>query len=398
MIDSVFDGLKVIDCASYIAAPAAATILGDFGADVIKIEPLSGDPYRGQRLTGPDAVSSIDSNWALDSRNKRSLALNLASVEGQSILHRLVSDADVFIANYPEKVRKKLHLDYDELAKLNPRLIYALFSSFGEVGPEANKPGFDATVWWARTGLMHMMRRRDTAPIRPGPGMGDHSAAVSLYAAIATALYKREKTGKGDFIGTSLLMDGLWANASSVQMSICGVDVQTQPERTDFPTPLRNTYLCEDGKWIILTVPNTDERFAVLQRVLNAPSLEDSRFKTLAGREQHRRDLTIILDKIFVNRTAAEWSRDLEVNGIAIGVQTPVSETWKDPQALASGAIVPTKGEPSLTVSSPFWIQSENKRTPEEAPSIGQHTDEILRRAGYSNDQLKELREKRVIG
>src|SRR6476620_2919592 len=199
MTESLFAGLYVIDCASWIAGPAAATMLSDFGADVIKIEPQgAGDPWRAST---PIPGKTVDYYWQLTSRNKRSLALDLKHPDGQAVLHRLAATADVFITNFPLPVRDRLRLAPDHLMPLNPRLIYASFTAYGEHGEEAAKTGFDSTAYWARTGLMDAVRADvDTHPARSAPGMGDHPSATGLYAAIVTALYRREKTGKGGVV------------------------------------------------------------------------------------------------------------------------------------------------------------------------------------------------------
>ena len=176
----------------------------------------------------------------LDSRNKKSLALDLRIDAGREVLYRLVRDADVFITNYPPPVRQRLKITYDDLAHLNERLIYASFTGYGETGPEANKPGFDATAWWARTGLMHLVRAGEEAtPARSLPGMGDHPSSMGTYGAIVTALYQREKTGKGNYVSSSLLANGLWANGCSVQAALCGDKVAPQPPREAAVNALR---------------------------------------------------------------------------------------------------------------------------------------------------------------
>src|SRR6201995_4868741 len=224
MTESLFTGLKVVDCASWIAGPAAATMMSDFGADVIKIEPPGvGDPWRASQ---PIPGRSDDYYWQLTSRNKRSLALDLKHPEGQAVLRRLVAAADVFITNYPLPVRARLRLAAADLLPLNPRLIYASFTAYGEAGEEAAKTGFDSTAYWARTGLMDMVRAdEDTPPVRSMPGMGDHPSGTGLYAAIVSALYRREKTGQGGVVKSSLLQNGLWANGWAVQIRLVKEEV-----------------------------------------------------------------------------------------------------------------------------------------------------------------------------
>src|SRR5216110_2162814 len=206
--ERIFDGLKVIDCASFIAGPAAATVMSDFGAEIVKIEPPgAGDPYRRRAVPVPG--KPLNPGFILDARNKRSLALDLRADAGRAVLYRLVRDADVFITNYPPPVRQRLKITYDDLAPLNPRLIYASFTGYGETGSEANKPGFDSNAWWARSGMMDLVRPDHAGPpARSLPGMGDHPSALALFGAIVAALYRRERTGKGAHVGTSLMANG----------------------------------------------------------------------------------------------------------------------------------------------------------------------------------------------
>ena len=201
MQKGIFEGLKVLDCASFIAAPAAATVLSDFGADVVKIEPPgAGDPYRN--LPNLPGYPSSEHNyaWLLEARNKKSIARDLAKPEAQAVLYKLVEEADVFITNMPPPVRAKLGITYDHLAHLNDRLIYASFTGYGEKGEEANKPGFDSNAYWARSGLMDLVRAdTHTTPARSVAGMGDHPCAMAFYGAIVTALYQRELVAVAGF-------------------------------------------------------------------------------------------------------------------------------------------------------------------------------------------------------
>src|ERR1700752_4482083 len=314
MAERVFDGLKVIDCASFIAGPAAATVMSDFGAEGIKIEPPgAGDPYP-PRAT-PPVGSGLASNhgFELDGRNKKSLALDLRSPAGQAVLRRLVAEADVFITNYPPPVRRRLGVTYQELAPLNERLIYASFTGYGETGPEADKPGFDATAWWARSGLMHLVRAgEEVAPARSLQGMGDHPSAMGTYGAIVTALYQRERTGKGGYVGSSLLANGLWANGCAVQAALCGEKVVPQPARDRGLNALRVHYRCRDGRWLLLSIAADEWRWEKLKECLAASVLDDPRFATAAFRETYARELIPILDSIFATRDQTEWRAILD--------------------------------------------------------------------------------------
>jgi len=396
--ERLFDGLSVIDCASYIAGPAAATVMADFGAEVVKIEPPgAGDPYRNRTTTPNGYVHPVSPNWVLDARNKKSLALDLGTKEGNAVLHRLVAGADIFITNFPPKVRRSLGIAYEALAPLNERLIYASFTGYGETGPEADKPGFDATAWWARSGLMHLVRAGDDAtPARSLPGMGDHPSAMAMYAAIVTALYQRERTGKGGHVGSSLLMNGLWANGCSVQAALCGETVAVQPHRTLSAAPLRNHYRTADGRWLLLSIPN-ERRWAQLQRAMDGGELADPRFSTAEGRARHARALTDVLDALFAQRPIAEWRARLDAEGVVFSIVAEMDDILSDQQMREAGALVAFEGSDLYTVSSPFWIAGQEKRTPHPAPRVGEHSEQVLREAGYRMSEIALLRDRGVI-
>ena len=396
----VFDGLKVIDCASFIAGPAAATVMSDFGAEVVKIEPPgAGDPYR-RRATPPIGPGLAGNpGFVLDGRNKKSLALDLRVPEGRAVLYRLVAGADVFITNYPPPVRRRLGITYEELAPLNPRLVYASFTGYGESGPEADKPGFDATAWWARSGLMHLVRAgEEVSPARSLPGMGDHPSAMGTYGAIVTALYRRERTGRGAYVGSSLLANGLWANGCSVQAALCGETVVPQPPRERGVNALRLHYRCRDGRWLLLSIAADEWRWEKFRECLGAAVLDDPRFARHALREANAGALIAILDEIFATRDQAAWRRMLDDAGLIFGIVADMGEIAEDVQILASGAVVPFTDGSSLTVNSPIWLDGEEKLAPRPAPAVGEHSAEVLREAGYAEPEIAALRDAGVIG
>ncbi|MEA2729185.1 MAG: hypothetical protein QOF70_3660 [Acetobacteraceae bacterium] len=392
MTGSLFTGLKVIDCASWIAGPAAATMLSDFGADVIKIEPPgAGDPWRASQ---PIPGKKVDYYWQLTSRNKRSLALDLKHPDGQAVLHRLVATADVFITNFPLPVRDRLRMAPADLTPLNPRLIYASFTAYGEAGEEAAKTGFDSTAYWARTGLMDMVRSdADTVPSRSMPGMGDFPSATGVYAAIVTALYRREKTGQGGVVRSSLLQNGLWANGCAVQTRLFGENVALRPHRDDAPNALANHYRSRDGRWFIMALFNEQRQLRSFLEAIGREDLtDDPRFATTDARKQHARELVIILDEVFSRRDLAEWRTILDGVGITFGIVATVNEALEDPQMRHAGALVPFADGRELTVMTPFHIDGVTKISAERAPSVGQHNEAVLREAGYTADDVERLR------
>ena len=392
MTDGIFAGLRVIDCASWIAGPAAATILSDFGAEVIKIEPPgAGDPWRA---SPPVPGKSVDYWWQLTARNKRSLALDLKHPEGLAVLHRLIGTTDVFITNFPLPVRARLGIAAADLLAINPRLVYGSMTAYGETGEESDRTGFDATAYWARSGLMDMVRATtETEPVRSMPGMGDHPTATALYAAIVTALYRREKTGRGGVAQSSLLQNGLWANGCYVQNRLFGEHVAHRPPRTETPSALANHYRCRDGRWFLMALHNEARQLGSLLKAIEAEHLaEDPRFATQPARRANARALSAILDGIFARRDLAEWRTILEKAGVTFGAVYSVDEAGDDRQSREIGALVPFADGGGLTVSSPFDIEDAPKVAPQRAPAVGQHSEAVLRDAGYSADEIARLK------
>jgi len=398
----VFSGLKVLDAASFIAAPAAATIMADFGADVIKIEPPGeGDAYRGVSFLPGMPISDRDYCWTVDDRNKRSLALDLKRPEARKIVHDLIIDTDVFITNYPPAVRHRLGIAFNQLSHINERLIYASLTAYGEHGAEANKPGFDSTAWWARSGLMDQVRPdARSLPARSIPGMGDHPTALALYSAIVTALFHRERTGKGALVGSSLLASGVWASACFVQAGLHGARFIPRPPRTEALNALSNHYRCGDDRWLILAISVAQDvklwpRFA---ETIGRPDLaHDPLFANRPARIKNARALVALLDEIFLQRNAEDWMRLLEAKGFVVALVARPSEAVHDRQMRENGVIVPLKGG-GYTVSSPLWIAGVEKAVATPAPKIGEHGAAILRERGITEEQIAELGTKGVIG
>jgi crotonobetainyl-CoA:carnitine CoA-transferase CaiB-like acyl-CoA transferase len=390
----LLDGIRVLDAASFIAGPVATTVMAEFGADVIKIEPPGGDSYR-LRNTGYPA-SPYNFPWIVDNRNKRGVAIDLRTAEGQDVLHRLVRGADVFVTNVPLDGRERLRVRYEDLAPLNVRLIYATVTAYGERGDEASRPGFDSTALWARTGLMDLVRPSpDAAPSRSLPGMGDHPTGMSLFGAIMAALYQRERTGRGSMVSTSLMANGLWWNAIQVQGILCGARTVVRPPREQAVSALANVYRCRDGRWFLLSLTADERRWPDLGRCVDRADLvADPRFATMEQRRVHASELIAILDDVFGKKAWAEWRAILEGSGIAFGVVGTLDDIPGDRQMVDSGALVPIddpRAGASLTVSSPFEMDGQPKAKPTLAPGIGEHTTEVLRETGFTDAEIQRL-------
>jgi formyl-CoA transferase len=300
----------------------------------------------------------------------------------------------VFITNFPLPVRERLKIAASDLLAVNPRLIYGSISAYGEAGAEAARTGFDATAYWARTGLMDMVRATTgTEPVRSMPGMGDHPTATALYAAIVTALYRRERTGQGGVAQTSLLQNGLWANGCYVQNRLFGEHVALRPPRVDTPNALANHYRCHDDRWFLMALHNEARQLGGLLKAIDAEYLlQDPRFASQPERRANHKALTAILDGIFARRDLAEWQPLLEKAGVTFGTISTVDEAADDPQAREIGALVPFADGANLTVSSPFHLDGATKVAPVRAPAVGQHSEAVLRDAGYSADEIGRLK------
>ena len=398
----IFEGLKVIDCSSFIAAPAAAMILSDFGADVIKVEPPGiGDPHRYLYTIPPNPSSTKNYFWQLTNRNKRSLVLNLKSAGALEILQRLVKSADVFVVNFPPHVRRALKLTYEDISALNPRIIYADVSGYGDNGPEADKPGFDVTAYWARTGLMDAARNAGSPPAFPVSGIGDHATASTLYGAIVTGLYRREKTGTGCRVSTSLIGEGAWAASGWLQAALDGAKFQGPTDRTSPINALGNTYQTQDNRWLMLALVQEDKDWPGLVKALNRSELlYDERFSDTKKRRAHARELTKALDEAFSTKPIGYWREILDRENVTFGVVQTVEELAVDPQLKANDIIRPIKNATdanAFTVDSPIKIQEEEKVQPKLAPGLGEHTLEILVELGYAANEIDALEAKGVI-
>ncbi|HEY4066062.1 MAG TPA: CaiB/BaiF CoA-transferase family protein [Burkholderiaceae bacterium] len=399
----VFEGLKVIDAAGFIAAPGAATILSDFGADVVKIEaPGSGDGFRKVYKIPNQAVSEHNFLWMQVARNRRGLALDLKQPQGQAVLHRLARSADVLIVNAPPLVRAKMGLAWEQIEPLNPRLIYASLTGYGETGPEAAKPGFDATTYWARSGLADLVRPDpDGPPANPANGMGDQPTATALFGAIVTALYRRERTGLGGRVTTSLIANGAWANAMQIQAALVGGEVVYRQPRTRPRNALTNYYRCRDGRWFILSLIAEERDWPSFAPLVGlAHLLDDPAYASAAERRARAAALASMLDTAFAQRDSAEWQARFEAAGLTAAVISRAQDAAADPQMRLCGALVEADGIPGagLTVDSPFRIDGELKTRPRPAPSVGQHSDAVLREAGFSAAEIAQLRAAGVVG
>jgi len=402
MNNYLFSGLKVIDAATVIAAPAAAMMLADFGADVIKIEqPGAGDMLRSIRDIQETPEGAEDYLWQMDCRNKRGIVLDLKSSEGMKVLHQLVADCDVFITNHPHPVREVMGLTYEDLKPFKPDMIYASLTAYGEEGPERNRKAFDQVAYWARSGLADLMRADGAAPVQGLSGMGDHPTGVALYAGIVTALLHRERTGEGGMVHTSLLANGLWSCAAIAQGVLAGGNASHFREvRKSMPAMLR-MYECLDGRWLQLNMVRNTELLSLLLVAMDATDLlTQERFATPMLMWENRIELGEVFQEIIATRDSDEWLRVFESFNVPINRIALVEEKLTDPQTRVNRIVVkttdPEMGIP-LLVNHPVKISNQPQVEPKRPPRNGEHSEEILRELGYDDKTIREMGEKGVI-
>jgi crotonobetainyl-CoA:carnitine CoA-transferase CaiB-like acyl-CoA transferase len=391
--DNIFSGLKVVDFASFIAGPSAAVILSDFGAEVIKVEPPSGDLWRHAHKIPPQPRADVAYQWHLANRNKRGMILDLKSPSAQPVMERLVKWADVLIVNTPHRARKRLGLEYDDVVQWNPRLIYADVTGFGEKGPDASLPGFDITAYWARSGLLSMTRDAGEPPTWPVAGSGDNATAVGLYSAIVTALYRRERTGKGAYVTTALLAEGIWSASVSIQAALSGANFYGLHDRKNPANAALNVYQASDGTWFVLII-TPDKLEAVAKALGRADLLTDPRFSDPAKLMANMAQLTAILDEVFSAQPMAHWYDVFGDVHVTFGAVRGPEEVINDPQLRANDIVVPLDGAGDhlqSTISSPMQVHDVEKVPAKRAPELGEHNEEILQELGFDPKQIDGL-------
>jgi crotonobetainyl-CoA:carnitine CoA-transferase CaiB-like acyl-CoA transferase len=397
----LLEGMKVVELATYVFAPAAGTVLADFGAEVVHIEhPVIGDAYRMLPQLRP--LPECDENycWILTARGKKSLALDVRAPDGREIALNLVRGADVFITNLHPSVLAKLGMRWEDLEPENPRLIYAHATGYGDQGPEVEKPGYDATAWWARSGLMDAVRPRDAEFALATAGMGDHPSSMALFAAIALALFDRERTGKGRRVRTSLLANGAWSNSILIQAALCGAKPYQPPTHSGSLNALVNHYLCSCGRGLYLAMVQESVEWERFTQAISRPELaSDPRFAELAARRAHSRELVAILDEEFAKQPLTEWRKRLDAHQVTFGIISRIEDLPHDPQLEANGVFRPVVDarEGLRTVDSPIHLDGAPKKPATLPPALGEHGRELLQSLGYGAERIDALIKSGVV-
>ncbi len=331
---ALLSGIKVIELATFVFGPGSTAVMGDFGADVIKVEaPGIGDPFRYAHQSPPFMPLDFAYMWQQDNRNKRSIALDLKHPDGRAALLALVRQADVLVTNFPPKVLASLKITYEDLKDTNPRLIYGQITGYGENGADADKPGFDGNAYWARTGLMDIVRTADADPSLPAAAMGDHPSAMTMFAGVMMALYRRERTGTGTKVSTSLMANGLWAASSMLAGVLAGTAPFQRSSRLAPRNALLNQYRTADDRWLSIIVLQEDKNWPPFTQAIDRTDLlTDPRFAEKTARQANGAALAAILDEVFRRRDYAYWNARLVAHQVTFSLVATLEEVANDPR------------------------------------------------------------------
>ena len=387
----MLEGLRVIEHATYMAAPGAGSILADWGAEVIKIEPPGGDPIRGFFSTiGTDYQDNPVFDF--DNRGKKSIIINTAEPDGQALVRELAETADVFLTNVRPGGLERAALDYPSLAAVNPKLVYCSLTGYGLTGPDRDRPGFDVASFWSRSGLAHLTLPKGTEPFPLRTAYGDHTTSIAAAAGICAALVQAGRTGKGCLVEASLLRAALFSMGSDLAIQLFFNRVGSTKPRHESIQPLMNFFKTSDGAWLCIVSRQGDVDWAPLCRALGLEHLiEDERFARAKARRANARDLVDTLDEAFARLDASEAAERLDKEAIAWAPVQTLAEVAKDPQVHASGAIqqLPSaKGDGSMlaTPGSPVRFPGMDDGPKGPTPSPGQHTKDVLEALGRGGD------------
>ena len=397
------EDIRVLEVDNYMAAPSAAAILADMGADVLKIEPITGDPMRGlsRPLRVESSFAEYDLQFDVDNRGKRSAAIALDKPEGQALAQRLAQDADVFLCNLLAQRQQRFGLDPETLFAANPRLVHATLTGYGTTGPDAWRPGYDVTAFFGRSGLSDAMREGvDGVVPRAGVAQGDHTTGLALVAAILAALRLAERTGEGQVVETSLYETAVWTQASELTVTATDKAPVRRRARHEALTPMTNRYPCGDGKWVVLNMLDSGAWERLCRAIGREDWLADERYAT--GRDRYRRmpELVDGIDATLSAKTRDEWGAVFDEHGVIWGPVLGLHEVVDDPHANAIG-LFPELQHPELgtyrTVNAPMRFQSADVRPRGPAPTVGEHTEQILREAGLSQPEMQALFDNGIV-
>lgn len=389
-------GVKIVELATYAAAPAALRVLADWGAEVWKVESFDGDPYRRQApVFNIPLMEDENLSYDMTSLNKKFLAMNLKNPKGMEALHRLLADADVMVTSFRQKALNKLGLDYDTLKQKYPRLIVAQMFGYGDKGPEKDTAGYDVTCYVARGGILGSFHERGTSPINEPNAFGDYQVAITLAGGICAALYAREKTGKGDRVITSLFHQAIWAMSVPIMSSQYGNEYPKS--RMEVANPFNNSYRTSDDRWLIICVPDYDVYYKKMMTLFDREDLFDDEdinsIGNVLARGTHRKAITAIGESM-AKKTLAEWLQIFKENDVPCEKGALPKEVLEDEQAWAIDGLRKVKypsGNERIITTTPVRFESMGNPDANIARELGADTRSVLKEHGYTDKDIEQM-------
>jgi len=392
-VSAPLDGVRVVEVAGWMAAPGAAAMMADLGADVVKVEPMRGDPMRGV-IRQPETERPFDAPFQLDNRGKRGIAVALDRPEGQELVRRLIDGADVFLNNLLGRRQQKFGLDSATLMARNPRLVHGTLTGYGLEGPDAARPGFDITAFFGRGGITHSITEPGEQAPRARPAQGDHAAALAMLAAVLAALRVVDRTGEGQVVDVNLLATAAWTMGTDLSSTLVDGQNPLTLGRRRRRHALQESFRTSDGRWVLLFMPEPHWWPRFCAAVGRPEWVEDPRLETFAARLEHMPEVTDLMDGLFAERTLAQWGQVLDGADLTWAPAATVSEVAADPHAAAVGTFPvvshPVAGE-FRTVAVPMRLRGQDIGPRGPAPDLGQHTREVLTELGLSVAELDAL-------
>ncbi len=390
--------VRVVELGLWIAGPSCGGILADWGAEVIKVEPLAGDPFRSLEWLYPD---SINPPFELDNRGKRSIAVDITTDEGSALVHELLADADVFLTNYRSGGLERAGLDHATLTDRYPRLVYAHVSGYGLEGDERDRAAYDVGAFYSRGGIGAALTPDGGDIPYPRGGMGDHMTGLAAAGGVAAALFERERSGRGQLVSTSLLRLGAYMHGWDHNVT-ARLGVETEPwTRAAPPNPLINGYRCGDGRWVWLLGMEADRHWPQVVRALGLEDLEhDERFCSIEARRDNNAELVALMDAALATRGREEWAEVFDRHDVWWARVQTTLDLRSDPQATAAGCYVPAPvgdGQEAEMVASPVDFGRTGWFVREPAPELGQHTELVLMELGKEWDEIETLKARGVV-
>ena len=404
---SIFEGVRVVELAQYVFVPAAGTLMADHGAEVIKIEPpVGGDPYRTLKIGDGRETTKANLSMEQNNRGKKSVAIDLKNAEGREVLLKLIETADVFLTSLRPRALKSLRLEPEDLKAVNPKLIYARGNGLGFKGDEADKAGYDASAFWARGAFADLLTAPDAdVTTRPRPALGDHASAMSLLAAISAGLFRREKTGEGMTVETSLLQNAAWILSSDLIIARSNPGYNPHAGfKEGHRAPLLRAYRTGDGRWVQLMLLAPDKPWPELCALIHAPEIEhDPRFATGAARIENGAALCDILSqKIGAHPWEGYWDAKFLAWNAPWELINTIHELGNDPQLRAAGTVFPMElrnGHTVEVIAGPIGFDGQSAPVePVPSPELSEHTEEVLTSIGFGGDKLDRLRTAGIVG